>query len=58
MWMPAAQSWGVKGGGGVESEWPLEGETWSPLTPRSSLDSMYCAASLVVAIETSPKVED
>lgn len=43
MWMPAAQSWGVRRG--AELGWPLEGETWSPLTPRSSSDSMYSTAS-------------
>jgi len=30
---------------GGEMGWPLEGETWSPSTPRSSSDSMYGTAS-------------
>lgn len=30
---------------GTELGWPLEGEIWSPSTPRSSSDSMYGTAS-------------
>ena len=45
MWMPAAQGGGDELGVGRAGMGPGGGETWSPLTPCYSSDSMYSTAS-------------